>query len=174
MRKRILLSATCAMVMLAAIGQPAIAQPAAAPNTPTPEAMQAANDLFAILSKDMVSQMVAAAMVQAWPPIEFELTTKKADKSAIADMHKEYERIASENIGAVVKDLPAIYTRHFSVSEMRDLITFYQTPLGKKVVQEMPKVQTESQAVLASRLQDAQAETFVTFRKLMRQRGYMN
>jgi hypothetical protein len=156
---------------------PVAAQSAAVPaaqSTPTPEAMQAANDLFGILGKDMVQNFVATAMVQAWPPIDTDLTLKKVDKTTIASLQKEYERLQTESISAALKDLPAVYARHFNASEIRELIAFYQTPIGKKLVQEMPKAQTELQAILTPRLQEAQAGVFVSFRKVMRQRGLVD
>jgi hypothetical protein len=120
MLNRMTIAIACAMVMLGAAFGGAAAQ--STPTTPTPDAMQAANDLFGILGKDMVQNLVATAMVQAWPPIDTDLTLKKVDKATIASLQKEYERLQTENINAALKDLPAVYAHHFSASEMRELI----------------------------------------------------
>lgn len=37
-----------------------------------------------------------------------------------------------------------IYARHFSETEMRDMIAFYRSPTGQKVVAEMPALMRES------------------------------
>jgi hypothetical protein len=37
-----------------------------------------------------------------------------------------------------------IYQRHFTADEMRQLVAFYETPLGRKVATELPAVQQEA------------------------------
>jgi hypothetical protein len=37
-----------------------------------------------------------------------------------------------------------VYERHFSSDEIRQLIAFYQTPIGKKMIAELPAVMQES------------------------------
>jgi len=37
-----------------------------------------------------------------------------------------------------------VYDRHFSVDELRQLIAFYQTPVGQKVLSSMPAIMQES------------------------------
>jgi hypothetical protein len=48
------------------------ALPVSAQEPGSPEALRAATDLFAILSKDMISQMVQQMTAQIWPQIEAE------------------------------------------------------------------------------------------------------
>jgi uncharacterized protein len=40
-----------------------------------------------------------------------------------------------------------VYAQHFSTAELRELLGFYTTPLGQKVVREMPAVLQESTAI---------------------------
>jgi hypothetical protein len=40
-----------------------------------------------------------------------------------------------------------IYDRHFSLEEVKGLLDFYGTPLGRKLVSEMPAIAAESMAV---------------------------
>lgn len=42
--------------------------------------------------------------------------------------------------------LVPIYDKHFSNDELSALITFYETPLGKKLLSELPQIITESAA----------------------------
>lgn len=39
-----------------------------------------------------------------------------------------------------------IYSRHFSLEELEQLIEFYKTPVGRKLIGEMPAVMSESMA----------------------------
>jgi hypothetical protein len=45
-----------------------------------------------------------------------------------------------------VEMLAPIYERHFTDQELTELIAFYETPLGKKMVSTFPQVVAESQA----------------------------
>jgi hypothetical protein len=42
--------------------------------------------------------------------------------------------------------LAAIYDKHFTANEIKDLLTFYGSPLGQKFATEMPKIASETQA----------------------------
>lgn len=42
----------------------------------------------------------------------------------------------------VIKIVP-IYTRHWSISDIKGLIAFYKTPLGQKMIRETPKIMQE-------------------------------
>lgn len=55
-------------------------------------------------------------------------------------MHATFEENATDLIELIVP----IYDRHFTVSELNDMITFYQTPTGQKVISTMPAILPES------------------------------
>jgi hypothetical protein len=40
--------------------------------------------------------------------------------------------------------IAAVYDRHLSSEELRQLIAFYRTPVGRKVIAEMPVIVQES------------------------------
>ena len=52
---------------------------------------------------------------------------------------------ASSSPGAVTDAMVTIYAKNFSMEDIQGLIQFYETPLGKRVVQTMPQVSQESQ-----------------------------
>jgi hypothetical protein len=54
--------------------------------------------------------------------------------------------IIRENIPSLMSISGRIYHRHFSHDEIRELIRFYQTEVGKKAIQVMPKLLQESMA----------------------------
>ena len=56
---------------------------------------------------------------------------------------------------AVTNQLVAIYDKHFTEEEVKDLLEFYGSPLGQKVAAEMPKITREAQ--LATRAASNQA-----------------
>ncbi|MBK4991385.1 DUF2059 domain-containing protein [Pseudomonas sp. S36] len=48
-----------------------------------------------------------------------------------------------------------LYTRTFTEQELKDLVKFYESPLGKKVLREMPKVTQESAQLTQQSLEPA-------------------
>lgn len=61
--------------------------------------------------------------------------------------------IAAETIkemlagGSFLDDLVPVYARHFSHKDVRDMIAFYETPLGVKTLEVMPKLMQDSMQV---------------------------
>jgi hypothetical protein len=45
---------------------------------------------------------------------------------------------------SIIKGYVPIYSNHFNAKEVRQLIAFYSSPVGKKLVSEMPHIETEA------------------------------
>jgi len=63
------------------------------------------------------------------------------------ELTRKYQEMFTRRIdldSLVKKVATDVYARHFSASEIRDIITFYKTPTGKKARELMPKIARES------------------------------
>lgn len=149
------------------------AQPLRADDNVSPEALQAANDLFAILSGDMMKQLTGQMTAAFWPAVEAQARADKIDDATLAQLRQEFERIQLAFLTDAMKEAPPIYARHFTVAELRDLAAFYRTPTGAKALHELPLVMGEFTAVLVPRLHDVQRQTSEAFEKILRERGYL-
>jgi hypothetical protein len=110
---------------------------------------------------------------QVWPRIEQSLRAKQSiTDSQLSDLRKEYERIQFEFIAKVMDDAPSIYARHFTASELRELLAFYQTPLGEKSLRVLPQVTAETMASMMPRMQQLQTQVLEAFVKVLRERGF--
>jgi len=78
---------------------------------------------------------------------------------AVGDYHAKYPELSdaflvqidqSLSIDSLVTAFEPLYIRHFSLEEIKELASFYKTPLGKKVMNEMPALMTEKNAVAAN------------------------
>ncbi len=112
--------------------RPAAVRAGAAQSAPAEEAIDAARDLLALMSNDMIAQLVGQVTTQMWPAIESRLRAynETIDEAALAELRKELERIQVDYMMNIVKDGPAIYARHFTAHELREIIAFYRTPTG--------------------------------------------
>lgn len=67
--------------------------------------------------------------------------------TAIAAIKSEISRVFVENMPKLSSELVQVYADHFTQEDIEGLISFYETPLGKKAVHEMPQIMQESFAL---------------------------
>ena len=138
------------------------------------EALEAARDLLVLMSRDLVTHLAGQVTTQMWPAIESRLRAynPNIDTEAIADLRKELDRIQFEYMMNVVAEGPVIYARHFTAQELREIIAFYRTPTGGKLLQLTPQLSTEVMGMVSPHMSEFHAQTVETFRKVLRSRGY--
>jgi len=146
--------------------------PARADDAPSPEALQAASELFTVLSGDMLKQFIDQISNSFWPAVEQQARAEKIDDATIGELRREFDRIQLAFLTDAMKDAPAIYARHFTVAELRDLTAFYRTPTGVKALHEMPQVMGDTAALLVPRMPDLQRQISEAFTKVLQERGY--
>ncbi len=82
------------------------------------------------------------------------------------------EKQYAPRIDEVLDDTARIYASHFTEQELKDILAFYQSPLGKKVVAEEPKALDESMSS-AGKWADALSEQVIgSMRAEMKKRGH--
>jgi len=169
MRRLCILLRILAVVMLLA----GAAERARTDDAPAPEALQAANQLFAILSPDLMKQLTTQMDNLIWPVLEQKARAENIDNATIGELREEFEHIQLQNLADVMKDAPPIYARHFTVDELHQLIAFYQSPIGLKAMKELPQVMAEFVGAIAPRLQSVQKQSIDRFNDILRQHGYL-
>ena len=155
------------MIVLAAC----LALPARAQDAGSPEALAAARELAAIVTGDTMGQIAGAMTAQIWPTIERQFGGK-VDAATLTEMRGEFERTVTSFTGDVMKDAPAVYARHFSAKELREMVAFYKSPTGAKALHEMPKVMADVSTQLAPRMQAFQGELNDRMRAILQKHGY--
>lgn len=141
---------------------------------PSAEAMAAARDLVGILSGDLIQDMAGKVNVQAWPKIEQGLRTQypTLDAATTAELRSEFENYLRRSMNEAMADAPAIYARHLSVQEMRDIETFYRTPSGAKTLRVMPQITGEVMANMGPRIQGMMQNMNTSFTGILKSHGY--
>ena len=123
---------------------PVRAQPAA----PSPETLAVAKEMMDLVSGDTVAQMSSAIMAQTMQPLE-RLPNMTPQK--LAEVRAEVQKITVRFMTAALADAPAIYARHLSVAEMREIIAFNRTPTGEKMRRILPQMMGEVMGLIAPR-----------------------
>lgn len=109
-------------------------------------------DKLAVPVYAQVQQMFAQRFAQAQAP-----ETKKA-------LLESYQAKANASLNKAVgwdklkPDMVKLYTSNFSEQELKELIAFYQSPLGKKVLETMPSLTAQSAQLTQAKLETAVPE----------------
>jgi uncharacterized protein len=69
-------------------------------------------------------------------------------------------------------EVAKVYATHFSEQELKDIATFYKTPLGRKMVQEEPKALQDSLLAAQTWADALSREVFDRIRDEMKKRGH--
>jgi hypothetical protein len=160
-------------VVAASLAVCAPSQPSFAEDAPSPETLQAAQELVAVFNEQTIVSTVTDLTAQVWPSVEQTLRAQNSsiDAETLAELRKEYERLMTDNYSEVMKEAPAIYAKYFTAQEMRDLVAFYRTPLGAKTMQVMPKATADFSALTLARTQGLQERVYLAFLNVLQKRG---
>lgn len=145
--------------------------PAKAQDAGSLEALRAAQELTAIVTSDAIAQLSHNMTAQMWPNIEAQLGGK-VDGATLAEMRAEFEKAITAFTAQTMQDAPAIYAKHFTAQELRDLLAFYKTPTGAKALKAMPQVTAEITAQMMPNMQPFQTDLVTRLRAIMRSHGY--
>ncbi|SFO36141.1 hypothetical protein SAMN05216330_102851 [Bradyrhizobium sp. Ghvi] len=164
-----IMPAACLAFALALGAAPAIAQQQAAPQAPTPGAIAAAKE---ILKLKNASAMYANAV----PAIVDKV------KTTLIGQNLNYQKDLNELAPVVAKQLAGreqeigdgmvgVYAGEFTEQELKDLVTFYKSPLGQKLITNEPKAVNLSVQVMNAWAQNFSEVVAGVFRAEMKKRG---
>jgi uncharacterized protein len=70
------------------------------------------------------------------------------------EMEKNYDNMvplfteaANARLNEFTDQLAAVYARHFTIDELHQIIAFYKTPTGQKMIAELPSIAKENMAL---------------------------
>jgi hypothetical protein len=157
------------IVALIALVVVAVAVPARAQN-PSPASLLIAKQIVEIKGvRNMFDPMVRGVVEKAkamFMQTNFNLAKDLNDIATI--LHKDYDSRSAE----VVDQTARIYASHFTEPELKELLKFYQSPVGKKMITEEPKALDQSMADAAKYADDLSGTVIERFRTEMKKRGH--
>ncbi|MBR0722697.1 DUF2059 domain-containing protein [Bradyrhizobium manausense] len=158
--------AACLAIALALGASPATAQQPAAP---TPGAIAAAKE---ILTLKNASAMYAGAVPGMVEKV----------KATLIGQNLNYQKDLNELAPVIAKQLAGreseigdgmvgVYAGEFTEQELKDLVTFYKSPLGQKLLANEPKAISLSMQVMNAWAQNFSEVVASAFRAEMKKRG---
>jgi hypothetical protein len=139
------------------VGAAALAQQSAPPTTDTPAAKEDIQRLFEIMQIHQQMHQVMDAMMKQQTTLLHE-TLKRRYPQTSAERIARADRLIEETtkempMDAMLDDMIPIYQKHFSKTDIDAMSTFYASPTGQKVMQEMPALTSESMQASYARMQ---------------------
>jgi hypothetical protein len=159
------LPAACLAVALVLSGVALAQQPA----QPTPAAIASAKELLTLKRADAMYANAVPGMVER-------------TKTTLLQSNLNYQKDLNEVALIVAKSLAGrekeigdgmakIYATHFTEQELKDLVTFYKSPLGQKLLAQEPKAIEASMGFMNQWAQHFADTVNGEFRAEMRKRG---
>ena len=162
-----------ALIALLVIGvvRPALAQaPAASGPQPSPGALLLAKQIVEIKGVKNIFAPLVRGVVEKTKNMFMQTNFMWAkDLNEVAAIEeKQFAPRVSELVDATAR----IYAQHFTEPELKQLLAFYQSPVGKKALVEEPKVLDEAMAYAGTWGDNLSQEVIGDMREQMKKRGH--
>lgn len=159
---------TCAVIAAGFVAM-AMAQPAAA-QQPSAAAVATAKNILAIKKADGMYKPVLVGVIERARTVltEANLNLQKPLNEVAVVLNKEFASRADQ----VGDELAKRYAAEFTEQELKDLLAFYSTPVGRKSVETEPRVLQESMVYMEEWANKLSEEVITRFRQEMKKRGH--
>jgi len=159
---------TAALIALAAIG---VAGPAApqAPQ-PSPGAVLIAKQIIVLKGVNAMMDPIARGVVEKVKNsiMQTNFMWQKDINEITVGLHKEFDSRSTE----LVDHTAELYASRFTEPELKQILTFYQSPLGKKMTAEEPKVIDDSLQQANGWADNLSVDIMAKMRTEMKKRGH--
>jgi hypothetical protein len=159
-----------ALVTLALIGlgQPLNAQAPA--QQPSPAAVLLAKRIIELKGVDKLFDPLVRGVVKKVTDQFMQTNFMWANdlNQVAAQLEKQYAPRATELVDGTAR----IYASHFTEAELKQILAFYQSPVGRKVIAEEPKALDESMAQAGNWGDNLSEEVIAKMRAEMKKRGH--
>ena len=166
---RILPAAGLALALAMAVLPAAAQQAAAPPKAASPGAIAAAKEILAMKNASAMYQNAVPNIVQ-----QTKDTLLQTNLNYQKDLN-EVAVIVAKNLAGREKEIgegmAQIYASEFTEQELKDLVTFYKSPLGQKLLANEPRAIQSSMAYMNQWAQQFGEIVNGEFRAEMRKRG---
>lgn len=161
------LAAIMAVVAIAIV-QPAAAQAPAA--NPSPGALLLAKQIVELKGVKQMMDPVAIGVVEKVKSVVMQqnFMWQKDINEVTTQLHKEFDSRSSELVDTAAR----AYASHFTEAELKQILTFYQSPVGQKMIVEEPKAIEESMSGAGAWANDLSIDVMNRMRAEMKKRGH--
>jgi hypothetical protein len=153
---------------LLAVAKPALAQAPAA--RPSPAAILIAKQIVELKGAKEIYEPLVRGVIQKVKS-QFMQTNFMYGKD-LNEIANNLERDYAPRVNELVDASARIYASYFTEAELREILTFYQSPVGRKVIVEEPKALEASMANAGDWGDKLSDDVIAKMRQEMKKRGH--
>jgi hypothetical protein len=155
---------------LAAIVTIGVAGLAAAQAQPSPNELLIAKQIIQLKGVNNIMDPIARGVVEKVKDaiMQTNFMFQKDINEITVQLHKEFDGRSSELIDHTAQ----LYASRFTEAELKQILTFYQSPLGQKMIVEEPKILDESLQQANGWADKLSGDIMVRMREEMKKRGH--
>ena len=138
------------------LATPALAQ---APKPVDPAALAQAKIVFEKSGSATIGQQMATAIMNAQ-----KAQLEQANPGKTAEINEVVGLMQAEfnkQLPPMIEAIAAIYAQHFTTEELTQLSAFYDSPVGRKLIKEMPQIMSETMTMAQTFAQKMAMEVMV-------------
>jgi hypothetical protein len=156
--------------LAAAVLALALSAPASAQQQPSAAALAAAKELIELKGATHMFDPVVPGVIETAKNVILRTSPNLSkDLNEVAQqLRQEYAGKRSE----IVTLMARIYAQHFTEAEIKQALTFYKSPLGKKLIQEEPRILEQSMGQVQTWGEAFQEQVMSRIRAEMTKRGH--
>jgi hypothetical protein len=164
--KRHIIATLVAFAILGAIGSTAMQ----AQTQPSPNAILLAKQIIQLKGINGIIDPIARGVVEKVKStiMQTNFMYQKDINEITVQLHKEFDGRSSE----LVDHTAELYASRFSEAELKQILTFYQSPLGQKMIVEEPKVLDEGLQEANGWADNLSIDIMARLRDEMKKRGH--
>jgi uncharacterized protein len=164
--KRDVITALAALVTIRFVG-PAAAQAQA---QPSPNAILLAKQIVQLKGVNNVMDPIARGVVEKVKSMVMQTNFmfQKDINEVTVQLHKEFDGRSAELVDRTAQ----LYATRFSEPELKQMLTFYQSPLGQKMLVEEPKIMDDSLQEVNGWADNLSVDILARMREEMKKRGH--
>ena len=151
-----------------AIVKPAAAQAPAA--KPSPTALLLAKQIVELKGVKQMMDPVAVGVVEKVKSVIMQqnFMWQKDINEVTVQLHKEFDSRSGELVDSAAR----AYASHFTEPELKQILAFYQSPVGQKMIVEEPKAIDDSMRDTSAWADDLSVDVMNRMRAEMKKRGH--
>jgi hypothetical protein len=140
------------------------------PAEPSPAAMKMAREILTLKNAGALFEPMVPGVIERIRSMH--LQTNPNLKKALDEVAVELRKYFAPRTEALMNDIAWLYASRFSETELKEILTFYRTPTGKKVIELEPLVFDDAMAGLKTWQEKFAEEVIARFRLEMKKRGH--
>jgi hypothetical protein len=156
--------------MMLAVALTVLAVPASAQQQPSAAALTSAREIVELKGAMTLFAPVVPGVIE-----RVKLTFLQSNPNLQNDLNTVANALRTEYTPRSVEirdQIARLYTQHFNEQELKDILTFYKSPLGKKMNQEEPKFVDQSMVFVEGWADKLSEEVIGKFRAEMKKKGH--